>query len=189
MNWKKSNKHSFEQTLRAGHEADGRPLFVTQTMHGLGNVVGGGSTPRSIFDRLDGAYIGVTIDEDGNVSPDGGQIPTTPNQNLWHIGKAGVHLARGVTYSYGGAEYDSTGHYVFAPPDPERYIWVTASNGAIPKDAVAGWNGSERQVVARMQWAGGVHPGKLIPSSRACFIGYGGREKASQSYEVLVRRA
>lgn len=188
MSWKKSNKQSFDQSFPAGREADGRSLFVTQTMHGLGNVIGGGSDLRKLFDHLDGAYVGVSVDESGTVKPDCGQVPSIPEQSRWHIGKAGVHLARGVTYSYGGKEYDSTAHYVFAPSDPERYVWIPASNGKYPDGAIIGWNRSERQVVARMNWAGGVHPGKLIPGSRACYIGYGGGEKASQSYEVLVRR-
>jgi hypothetical protein len=184
--WYFANKHSFNESFPAGREADGRRLFVTQTVHGLGNVIGGGTDLRRLFDLVDGAAVGVTIDDGGNASPYGSPPPRLDDDSLWHIGKAGTHLARGVTYSYGGKEYDSTQHFVFAPPDPQKYSWVAASNGHVPPQAVAGWNRRERQLVARAAWEGGVHPGKLIPGSRACFIGYGGGEKGISSYEVLV---
>ena len=71
MTWQKANKHSFDQGFPAGYEADGRKLFITQTMHGLGNVIGGGSTLRRIFDRLDGRYVGIKWEGD-SVKPTSG---------------------------------------------------------------------------------------------------------------------
>lgn len=126
------------------------------------------------------------MDELGKVI--GGGPRPFKDPDTWHIGKAGVHLKDGATYSYDGEERDADKYFVFAPDDPDRFTWAPGSEGSYPPGAIAGINGTENQIVARMNWAGGVHPGKLIPGSRACFIGYGGGEKASRDYEVLVRR-
>tara|TARA_B100001540_G_C15784725_1_gene632698 strand:- start:96 stop:794 length:699 start_codon:yes stop_codon:yes gene_type:complete len=166
--WEKSNKHSFCQKFQSGWEADGRKLFSSIAGHGTWEF-----------------EANVTILEDGSVHPGAG----IPRQNVsWHIGKAGVHLKDGMTYSYGGKEKDSKKHYVFCPDNPAEYHWVAGSNGSYPAKAVNGWHSSENQKVCRANWGGGKHPGKLIPSSGACFIGYGGGEKAVKSYEVLVRK-
>ncbi|PLX39335.1 MAG: hypothetical protein C0606_02070 [Hyphomicrobiales bacterium] len=163
------NKHSFPHNFPAGWEADGRQFFVTQCA------------------RRDWEFsIRAVINENGTVSP----RPGTPriSDKKWHIGKAGTHLREGATYSYGGKEVDCKKHVVFAPENPSDFHWVEASNGEVPAGAVRGFNDNERQVVCRIPWEGGLHPGKLIPSSKACFIGYGDHERALSGYEVLVRK-
>lgn len=181
--WQSANRHSFCQNLQAGKEADGRPLYVSQV-------------------ERHHQFVGVTIvfDENGN-RIGGGPDVFRDGGSSWHIGKAGTHLAEGMTYSYGGKEYNVgyirmpsgnnySHHTLCLTSEGEkryqsgRIKWVAASNGHIPSGAVKGFNQKENQHVCRASWGGGVHPGKLIGDS--CFFGYGGGEKASKSYEVLV---
>lgn len=188
--WRKSNKQSFDQRFPAGNEAGGRTLFVTQTIHSIANtgfLSKFGTDVRKVFDKLESVYVSITIDDSGNVSSKpGGQV--IPEDEGWHLGKAGTHLRDGNAYSYDGKEYNSIEHYVFAPDDPENYEWVPAQNGEYPSGAVVGWNSKERQIVARIAWEGGVHPGKLVVASKTCYIGYGGAERGLQGYEVLRRK-
>lgn len=67
------------------------------------------------------------------------------------------------------------------------YQWVAGSGGSFHPKAVKGYNGAEAHRVCRASHRGGLHPGKLIPSSGACFIGWGGKEYGHQHYQVLVR--
>lgn len=181
--WKSSNRHSFCKNFKAGYEADGKLLFISQI-------------------ERHHQFIGISIafDENGNTNG------PTPNifkdgGSSWHIGKAGTHLKNGMSYSYGGKEYNvgyfrmpsgnNYSHFTLCLTKKGKKIykegrikWVRASNGNIPSGAVKGINKKENQYVCRISWKGGVHPGKLI--NNACFIGYGGYEKSSQSYEVLV---
>lgn len=182
--WETSSRHSFCQNFPAGHEADGRKLYVSQ------------------IERKH-RFIGITIsfDENGNVygpSPD----IFSNGGSTWHIGKAGTHLKEGMAYSYGGKEYN-VGHFNFPKGNKYHHFtlcltsegqkklkeggikWVFTSDGNVPNGAVKGFNRKENQHVCRMSWGGGIHPGKLI-AGHGCFIGYGGGEKVSKSYEVLV---
>lgn len=161
------NKHSFEMRFPAGHEAQSQQkLFISQVLH----------------ENLDLNGFQFSYNSDGTIMPS----PIINKYTSWHLGKAGVHLKEGCTYSYADDELDSKRHLVFAPTDPENYEWIAASNGSFPDNAVHGFNKNENQIIARMEWGGGVHPGKLIPNSKACFIGWGGKERASHQYEVLV---
>lgn len=154
-------RHSFPTSFPAGHEADGRTLYISQCVH-----------------------------RDQTFSTD---LPYYSTSNRgWHIGKAGTHLSKGMTFSWGGSEYDSDHcrrdeHWVYLADDGATYRWVAQSGGAYPTGAVKGYNGSEQHHICRVNFQGGVHPGKLIPSSNACFIGWGGREHGIQNYEVLVK--
>jgi hypothetical protein len=178
--WQNAARHSFCSNFQAGREADGRALYVSQT-----------SRPGFRF----GVNITMT-DNNTSSSP-----ILASERGEWHLGKAGVHLADGMTYSFGGGEVDvgrfhipqgnKYGHLVLCLTEnytdrPQRLQWVSGANGSHHPSAVRGFNTEEGQLVCRASWAGGVHPGKLIPSSGACFFGYGGGEKGVQSYEVLV---
>lgn len=155
-----NKKHSFPQSFPAGREADGRPLYISQCV-----------LRETTF---------------------GGELYYSTKNHGWHIGKAGVHLKDGMTFPYGGKEFDSEHcrhdeHWVFVPDAGVSYSWVPSSGGSFPNGAVKGFNGAEQHRVCRVHFNGGIHPGKLIPSSSACFIGWGGREHGIQNYEVLVR--
>ncbi len=162
---KRCHKHSFPKSFPAGKEADGRLLYISQTNHTT-------------------IAVGVTIDPITGIPG----ISYDRHSAGWHLGKAGVHLAIGMTYSWGGDEYNGEYHWVFSPQDPEDYEWMEGVNGSFPPNSVKGWNGNENQRIARGIWNGGVHPGKLIPSSGACYIGWGGKEIGLSRYEVLVRK-
>lgn len=163
-----NNKHSFPENFPAGKESDGRSLYITQCDR----------TDRTVF-------VGVNIDFDGNLGP----AFEAAQSSSWHIGKAGTHLKDGATYSFGGREYDCKRHIVFAPENPDDFKWVSGANGWIPlRGAIRGFNLDEGQVVCRAPFDGGIHPGKLIPQSGACYFGFGGAERASQTYEVLVAK-
>lgn len=153
-------KHSFFRSFVAGHEADGRKLFISQCV--LRDTTVSSSPP----------------------------FYTTKNRG-WHIGKAGVHLASGMTFPWKGKEMESNHcrkkeHFVFVGVPNVSYSWVKASNGNFPTGSVRGYNGHENQKVCRVKHGGGIHPGKLIPRSKACFIPYGGKEMGFGDYEVLV---
>ena len=56
-----------------------------------------------------------------------------------------------------------------------------------PNAIVAGERrNGDRFYICRAQYAGGVHPGALARTSRACSISYGGQEYLLPNYEVLV---
>ncbi len=154
-------KHHFPQIFPTGWEADGRKLYSSQCV------------------KSD-----VTVQT---------FVPVFHRKNYgWYIGKAGTHLPNGMMFSWRGKEYDSSHcrhneHFVFVPDAGVNYKWVSASNGAVPGGSVKGANGAEDHSICRVNWAGGKHPGKLIPGAGACFFGYGGEETAVRSYEVLVK--
>ncbi len=63
--------------------------------------------------------------------------------------------------------------------------WVFARNGYIPPRAiVGGWEPGRTLFICRTWYGGGVHPGKTVLGN--CNIGWGGRERALNAYEVLV---
>lgn len=63
--------------------------------------------------------------------------------------------------------------------------WIFATNGTVPRGAVVGgWEPDRTLFVCRAWYGGGVHPGKLVGAN--CNIGWGGQERALNSYEVLV---
>lgn len=66
--------------------------------------------------------------------------------------------------------------------------WVPGQNGQIPPRAVqAGQEANGRPLyVCRAQFKGGVHPGKIGPSTGSCNIGYGGTELTITNYAVLT---
>lgn len=61
--------------------------------------------------------------------------------------------------------------------------WVTGRQGYFPSNAVRGGtdNGNTLYVCSV-----GFATGKLAPSHRTCYIGWGGKEHAYQKYQVLV---
>jgi hypothetical protein len=187
--WVKARKHSFEQGFPVGKESNGSKLYASQTVHGIGNtgwLAELGSDVRKVFNKLDKVYIELTYNGDGSssVKPKG----KTVKDGNWHIGKAGTHLADGCAYSYAGKEYNAIEHYVFCPKKTSDYKWVKSNGKKLPKGAVVGWNKNELQAVARMNWAGGIHPGKFVKSSGACYIGYGGKEEGKGNCEILVKK-
>ncbi|XP_065219813.1 uncharacterized protein LOC135845271 [Planococcus citri] len=65
--------------------------------------------------------------------------------------------------------------------------WVPSNNGSFPPNAVvAGADVSGELIyVIRAQHEGALIPGKLVPSHRAAYVAWGGRENPKDSYEVL----
>ncbi len=183
--WEKGAKFNFCTNFRAGHEADGRPLYISQTVH---------DTKIGPYDASYRWHHEVV----------GGWEPvyhSIPKPRAWHLGKAGAHLKDGMTYSYGGREYNvkrgavegrQYGHDVFCLTHEglnhrHKFHWVSAFGGMVPEGAISGYNRHEEQKICRAKWSGGLHPGKLLPN-QACLIGYGGSEETVEDYEVLVFR-
>lgn len=179
--WQNAARHSFCSNFPAGREADGRKLYISQANR-AGILLG----------------VIITIVDDGSVRY-GPLIQS--ERGTWHIGKAGTHLKEGMTYPYGGKEHDvgrvhipqgnKYEHMVLCLNEKglanrDFFKWVGRRDGSSHPNAVKGFNDVEKQVVCRAKWGGGLHPGKLIPSSGSCFIGYGGGEKAVKTYEVLT---
>ena len=67
-------------------------------------------------------------------------------------------------------------------------LWVSASNGNIPPNAVSGGSDfqGEQLYVARIYLPSGPTPGKLPPSHGGAFASYGGVEIARTTYDVLT---
>jgi hypothetical protein len=67
-------------------------------------------------------------------------------------------------------------------------LWVSGSGGQIPDGAIV--CGREENgdplFVARANFKGGIHPGKIRFAFGAAFIGFGGKENQVNDYQVLV---
>jgi len=87
---------------------------------------------------------------------------------------------------YGGKEVKVNSYEVFVGP----VRWEKAQDGAIPEGAIAAGHESNETVlfVARAEYEGGVHPGKVRPEFGGANIPYGGQEIKVNPYEVLVTR-
>lgn len=72
---------------------------------------------------------------------------------------------------------------------PENLRWVPASNGNIPPGAIPGGRTStgETLYVGRARYQLSITPGKVHPSHKCCYIGFGGAEVAHRVYDVLSR--
>ncbi|XP_028037051.1 cell death-inducing p53-target protein 1-like [Bombyx mandarina] len=72
---------------------------------------------------------------------------------------------------------------------PEDLRWVSASNGSVPPGAVLGGRtaSGETLYVGRARYQLSVTPGKVHPSHKTCYIGFGGTEVALKMYDVLCR--
>ncbi|XP_014275592.1 C3 and PZP-like alpha-2-macroglobulin domain-containing protein 8 isoform X2 [Halyomorpha halys] len=64
-------------------------------------------------------------------------------------------------------------------------VWVPASSGAIPPNAVQGGFDNEQQYIGRAMLNGGLLPGKVVPSHKVCYVPWGGSEHGVSEYEVL----
>jgi hypothetical protein len=100
------------------------------------------------------------------------------HQNGVHYGKeyeGRCHIG------WGGREVAVDRYQILSAPGAR---WVRSS-GAAPAGAVGGAAAQGREMfVCRARMPDGVHPGKLWEGS--CHIGWGGREKKADSFEVLV---
>ena len=82
----------------------------------------------------------------------------------------------------------STQQNVTARQAPLALVWVSASNGNVPPNAVSGGSDfqGEQLYVARINLPSGPTPGKLPPSHGGAFASYGGVEIIQTTYEVLT---
>jgi hypothetical protein len=119
--------------------------------------------------------------------------------NVWHPGKV---VAGTCNYSFNGSENEATAFQVLVAP-AGALAWRSRSaferdfdNAAVKRgDSSAIEAGREarddryggRLLVCRAAHRGGTHPGKVVIND--CMFGYGGREIASGSYDVLTRTA
>jgi hypothetical protein len=133
------------------------------------------------------------------VAASGGQMPAgavlggqEPGRSLF-VCRAnyqnGVHPGKVVggncNISYGGREIEIP-NYETLTNSGVTLRWVAASGGQVPAGAVQGGQESGRSLfVCRVNYQGGVHPGKVVAGN--CNIGYGGREIEISNYEVLIR--
>ncbi|CAF5038410.1 unnamed protein product [Rotaria sp. Silwood1] len=68
-------------------------------------------------------------------------------------------------------------------------VWVLASNGEVPPNAVSGGheaNGQPIYVARFTTKEGQLAPGKLAPSHKQAFVSCGGKEQTSTVYQVLT---
>ncbi|CAN0463534.1 unnamed protein product, partial [Discosporangium mesarthrocarpum] len=63
--------------------------------------------------------------------------------------------------------------------------WITAKSGRLPRGAFAGGKEPGRTLyICRTKYKKGLHPGKVVAGR--CNIGWGGKERALKSFQVLV---
>ena len=88
---------------------------------------------------------------------------------------------------WGGKEH-AVKNYEVLVNAPDK--WVNANGGHIPTYALKGGQehppGKQKLFVCRAEFNGGVHSGKVRPAFGACNIGWGGKEHAVRSYQVLL---
>lgn len=72
---------------------------------------------------------------------------------------------------------------------PDTLRWVPSSNGNVPPGAIVGGKTStgETLYVGRARHQLSVTPGKVHPTHKTCYIGFGGAEIAYNQYDVLCR--
>ena len=104
-------------------------------------------------------------------------------ENGIHIGKARKEF-EGALIPFGGREIKVSFYDVYMGSQK----WVSAKNGEIPIGAlVAGKEADGNPLyVAKADFGGGTHIGKVSPRFGAALIPYDGKENSVQQYEVLV---
>ncbi|CAG0889772.1 unnamed protein product [Darwinula stevensoni] len=107
-----------------------------------------------------------------NYNPDFGDC------ELVASGSSGLILDRG------WLAYSSLHHRKF----PKVAEWVTAGRGKFPVGAMEGGKTSSGEIlyIGRTRHESNVLPCKLHPSKSACYVPYGGKEIAKDTYKVLV---
>lgn len=198
--WHESTRLSYcEDPFVAGFDLYDRPLYVSQV---------------SVEQYKCQSGVKVTCNPlSGECSPPTPTQSCTQLNDTWHIGKAGAHLNEGMSFSYGGKEYDvgdrpdiwpdleidrDYSHFTLCLTESGKFLqevygilrWVRMSEGAHPQNAIRGFNRKERQIVCRAEHPSShgpnLTPGKLIPRARGCLIGFAGKEEGKRQYEVLT---
>ena len=107
------------------------------------------------------------------------------NTSDWQLGKIRPGFGA-CLIPYGGREVYATQYNVLVQGIP--YTTVSASNGAVPPDAIRGGRDDDGTdlYICNAFFMGGQHPGKLRSSFGGCDISWGGTEHVVKTYQVLV---
>ena len=86
-------------------------------------------------------------------------------------------------------EHKHTTYQVLTNPKHKNLIWVHASNGYVPPNAIVG--GMERDgtplFIGRTHHNGSVATGKIHQGMRLMYYGFNNAEHSTPHYEVLVK--
>ncbi|CAB3222312.1 unnamed protein product [Arctia plantaginis] len=87
--------------------------------------------------------------------------------------------------SYGGEEILKDQFEVLIPA---VFSWQYSMNGQVPPGAVEAGYTAEGEILylGRVRHDGCTTPGKIQPSHGTCYYPFGGEERSSREYEVLV---
>ncbi len=104
--------------------------------------------------------------------------------------KGGVHPGKvrkgfgGCNIGWGGKEVCVRSYDVLIADGK----WVKASSGSVPNNAFEAGNEASGEIIylARCDFEGGIHIGKVRRGFGGCNIGWGGREHSIREYEVFV---
>lgn len=101
-------------------------------------------------------------------------------------GKIGHHLP-GAHIPHDCKEMILEDYEVLVHPSSDEgyYDWKPEKDGNVPEGAVA--TQGTVMYVGRYAHEGGLHPGKVFPEHKVCYISYGGEELHSDTYEVLCK--
>ncbi|XP_070495871.1 uncharacterized protein [Chironomus tepperi] len=94
---------------------------------------------------------------------------------------------KSIRICYDGKEYSLDNFEVLV--NDVNFIWIEASNGDVPKNAVIGGRAEDGETlyVARAKYLFLTIPGKLHPSHKSAYVPFDSKELAVKTYEVLVR--
>ena len=191
-----------------GHEADGTPLYIGQVKYEGGKHIG---KVRKEFGGCNFSYGGKELCEPEYrvlmakthwVNATGGEVPqdsmvggNEADGEKLYVGRVnyegGVHIGKvrgafgGCNFGWGGEEHCEKEYQVLSKVKGK---WVKAEGGEVPEGALHCGREADGALLylARTEFEGGVHPGKLRTEFGGILVPWGGKEHMMPSYEVFV---
>lgn len=123
-----------------------------------------------------------------NTSREDLYIGRTQHDNNFSPGKV-ARSHKCLYVPYGGKEMPFSNYDILVSDTQSSLKWIPESGGRIPEHSVQGGftqNGEPLYIARAKAPDGGMCVGKLHRSHKCCYVPWGGKEHAQQSYEVLT---
>ena len=151
-------------SFKAGKEKNGDPIYIGMVLHE--NIKMKGVN----FIKRENKYV---------------QEPRDSYKGKWVLGRWTKQYG-GVVYTNNNEEHFAKKFLIFDPINAKAYSWIKANDGELPANAVQAWSSNDDQYICRAEWAGGIYPGRFVPSNQVCIISFSGKEVKLFVYEILV---